>query len=66
MLLEAFCFIMILLFIWTIQSKQVIHADGHIEYPINSHITNITNMIFEYLYLLIDFVKKIGITILSI
>ena len=66
MLLEAFCFILILLFIWTIQSKQIIHADGHIEDPINSHISNITNMVFEYVYLLIDFIKKIGITILSI
>jgi len=66
MLLEAFCFILILLFIWTIQSKQVIYEDGHIEYPINNQISNIINLVFEYLYLLIDFIKKIGITILSI
>jgi hypothetical protein len=66
MLLESLCFILILLFIWTIKSKQVIHADGHIEDPIKSHVLNITNMVFEYVYLLIDFIKKIGITILSI
>jgi len=66
MLLETVLFGIILLVIWTIQSNRIIYADGHIEDPNKDHIFNIMNLISEYIYLLIDFIKKIGITILSI
>ena len=66
MTIEFILFLLLLFVIWTIQSKRTISADGHIEDPIKDHVFNIHSMIFEYIYLLIDFIKKLGITILSI
>lgn len=65
-MIEIILIVFALLFVLVLRSNRVEFPDGHIEDPNKDHIINIVNLMYEYIYLFIDFIKKIGITFLSI